>query len=153
MFKLPFYTHEEHSVLAVNVLIKIHDVSVVVSDEFSQFGNDALFVRTMKKQYCRWFHSFYFKLLLKSFISFTLCKDNILYWKAKKQDWKIAVLHHIKTNHYILIRKTPILQLDIYNMGEIAICKLKLFCCFQNDACCANGEKTSIFYNSSFLVA
>ena len=62
--QFPFYTHEKHAVLMVNILVKIDDVALVVGDEFGYFRNNALLVGAVQKHDGCWFHfyvaSFYY---------------------------------------------------------------------------------------------
>jgi hypothetical protein len=45
--EFPFYSHEEHAIYLVYVLVKIDDVSSVVGDKLSYFRNDTLLVRAV----------------------------------------------------------------------------------------------------------
>ena len=59
LVEFPFYSHEKHTVLAVNILVEIDDVAQIIRYEFGYLRDDALLVRTVQQKYCRWFHSFY----------------------------------------------------------------------------------------------
>ena len=51
VIKLPLDAHEEHTILAVHVLVQINDVALVVGDELGHFGYDALLVGAVEQQY------------------------------------------------------------------------------------------------------
>ena len=42
--EFPFYSHEEHAVLTVNILIKVNNISLVVGNKFRHFRDDALLI-------------------------------------------------------------------------------------------------------------
>ena len=57
--KLPFNAHEENTILAVNILVEIDDVTVVIRNELGYFCNDAWLIRAMQKHNGCGFHSFF----------------------------------------------------------------------------------------------
>ena len=54
--ELPFYSHEEDAVLAVDVLVEVDDVALVVRNELGDVGYDALPVGAVEQQDGRRFH-------------------------------------------------------------------------------------------------
>jgi hypothetical protein len=48
--EFPFNTHKEDTILAVNMLVQIHNIALVVRDEFGYLTNDALSVGTMQQK-------------------------------------------------------------------------------------------------------
>ena len=54
--QFPLNAHEEHAVKLVYVLVKVDDVTLIVSNKLRHFCNNTLLVRAMEKQNCCLFH-------------------------------------------------------------------------------------------------
>ena len=49
VLQFPFYSHKEHAILTVNILIEIDDVSIIVGDELCQLRDDSQLVWTVQE--------------------------------------------------------------------------------------------------------
>ena len=65
IIQLPFKTHEENTILTVDILVEVDDVPLVVGDEFGHFRDDALLVGAVQKQYGSGSHLSFLKIQCK----------------------------------------------------------------------------------------
>ena len=46
--EFPFYTHKEHTLYLVYILIQVHNVTLIIGDKLGYFRNDTLLIRAVE---------------------------------------------------------------------------------------------------------